>query len=208
MNIYLGLNNNDINWWTIIVPAIISGLITIGGMIYTNNQNQKRWENDGYLKRKIELEIRLKERVLAIRELLKDFNIDEIFKLNQKQNFINEDLQSLNEINEKYRKVLDKLCVLDYSHHFTRRLKLHEIYDINLLLEEFADYNTQAYTLKKDYQEFIDNYPWYKYKDCDQISLIETEDLNDDKLKKIIEIINNLIYSLDKFLDSIKRNKR
>lgn len=51
----------------ILVPALLTGLITFTAMRIADSRNKKRWLNDGHLKRKIELEIEIRKFLLGIK---------------------------------------------------------------------------------------------------------------------------------------------
>lgn len=51
----------------ILIPAMLTGLITFIAMRIADNRNKKRWLNDGHLKRKIELEIEIRKFLLGIK---------------------------------------------------------------------------------------------------------------------------------------------
>lgn len=54
----------------ILVPVCITGVITFLATRSIDNRNKKRWLNDGYLKRKIELEIQIRQVLLNIKREL------------------------------------------------------------------------------------------------------------------------------------------
>lgn len=66
----------------IVVPVFVTGLITFLVTRSVDDRNKKRWLNDGYLKRKIELEIQIRQVLLNIKRELDKLsaieNIDEI----------------------------------------------------------------------------------------------------------------------------------
>lgn len=51
----------------IVIPAFITGTITILVMIGIEHKNKKRWLNEGHLKRKVELEIQMRKFLLGIK---------------------------------------------------------------------------------------------------------------------------------------------
>lgn len=51
----------------ILIPAMLTGLITFIAMRIADNRNKKRWLNDGHLKRKTELEIEIRKFLLGIK---------------------------------------------------------------------------------------------------------------------------------------------
>lgn len=65
----------------IVVPVFVTGLITFLATRSVDNRNKKRWLNDGYLKRKIELEIQIRQVLLNVKRELDKLsaieNVDE-----------------------------------------------------------------------------------------------------------------------------------
>lgn len=51
----------------ILVPALLTGLITFTAMRIIDNKNKKRWLTDGHIKRKTELEIEIRKFMLGIK---------------------------------------------------------------------------------------------------------------------------------------------
>lgn len=51
----------------ILIPALITGVITFLAMRITDSRNKKRWLNDGHIKRKTELEIEIRKFLLGIK---------------------------------------------------------------------------------------------------------------------------------------------
>lgn len=51
----------------VLIPAFITGIITILVMMGIEHRNKKRWLNEGHLKRKIELEIQIRKFLLGIK---------------------------------------------------------------------------------------------------------------------------------------------
>ena len=65
----------------ILVPALLTGIITFMAMRIIDNKNKKRWLTDGHIKRKTELEIEIRKFMLGIKintsddfEVLADWN--------------------------------------------------------------------------------------------------------------------------------------
>lgn len=93
--------------------SIIGVLITIGAMFFINKENRKRWLNDGYLKRKIELEIEIRKFLLGIKGnafaeyyLLSDWYIDK--NKNDNKEFEHELIYKFNKSFEALYKYLKK----------------------------------------------------------------------------------------------------
>jgi hypothetical protein len=139
-----------------IIKVFIPVLITVGVMIFIDWQNKKRWLNEGYLKRKIDLELKIKEMLLRINLQLNKFpSIDELSIINNKTEFNTNDLKFLENLNTIF---MDKIepSIKDISSVscFVKK-DLKTEYDINLLLEEYKTFDLSVSTFQKYYNEFI-----------------------------------------------------
>lgn len=56
----------------VLIPALLTGLITFFAMRITDSRNKKRWLNDGHIKRKTELEIEIRKFLLGIKANVSD----------------------------------------------------------------------------------------------------------------------------------------
>ncbi len=88
-----------------VIEAILTGLITWAAMWFIDNQAKKRWTQEGYLKRKIELEIEIRKYLINIQNqyLLFEENEFESFKiLLEKDSFIEEDKDIIKKFNQRF----------------------------------------------------------------------------------------------------------
>lgn len=51
----------------VLIPALVTGIITFIAMRLIDNKNKKRWLNDGHMKRKTDLEIEIRKFLLSIK---------------------------------------------------------------------------------------------------------------------------------------------
>lgn len=56
----------------VLIPALLTGLITFFAMRITDSRNKKRWLNDGHIKRKTDLEIEIRKFLLGIKADVSD----------------------------------------------------------------------------------------------------------------------------------------
>lgn len=81
-----------------ILAAVLTGLITWAAMSFIDNQAKKRWMNEGYQKRRIELEIEIKRILSNIKDSINS-NVSVYFNMPEqtKQDYI-----KLNSLIEEY----------------------------------------------------------------------------------------------------------
>lgn len=59
----------------VLIPALLTGLITFVAMRIIDNKNKKRWLNDGHMKRKTDLEIEIRKFLLGIKSHTSEYEI-------------------------------------------------------------------------------------------------------------------------------------
>lgn len=135
-NIFIIAQNEPFKWSHVIVPAIITGLITFAAMKLIDNANKKRWLKDGYLKRKIELEMQLRKYLLEVHGYcLSELNMQDIQSLLGKK-LSGEDVDLILEFNKKFEKLFEYLSVVEsersssFQHSDTRIMTLITEYKI------------------------------------------------------------------------------
>lgn len=115
----------------VLVPALLTGLITFTAMRIADNRNKKRWLHDGHLKRKTELEIEIRKILLSIKstmsdkyEILGDWpeNQDEVDK--QLTYEFNESFEKLSKYIESKDKNEDFVLIDEYVYYAPRTGKL------------------------------------------------------------------------------------
>lgn len=142
----------------ILIPALITGLITFVAMRIIDNKNKKRWLNDGHLKRKIELEIEIRKFLLGIKaidsgeyEVLADW-------YNKKDD---EELDSdlLIDFNKSFEKLLEYLKAEgeENNHLYNKIFALMDEYEcyapkIKNLFSDFKAIYSKIFELKTIYE--------------------------------------------------------
>jgi hypothetical protein len=167
-------------------------LITVLAMWFIDSQNTKRWSNDGYLKRKIELEIEIRKILLNIKK-----QIDLLPKLNQFDYLINkkltlQDLELLNEINSN-------IGIIHWRLFEKNTKKLNKDYNIEPLIDEYIIfYKAKKQTLiefKDIYETFLNFNPIKnEYSDLQ----ILDEDLLNENLQEYLQTMYTTCYVLKK----------
>lgn len=56
----------------VLIPAMLTALVTFVAMKVTDGRNKKRWVNDGHMKRKVDLEIQIRKFLLGIKGNIPD----------------------------------------------------------------------------------------------------------------------------------------
>lgn len=96
-----------------VLGGLISGGITFGAMTTIDNENKKRWLKDGYLKRKIDLEMQLRKYLLEVHGYcLSELNTQGIQSLLGKK-LAEEDVSLILEFNKKFEKLFEYLSAVE-----------------------------------------------------------------------------------------------
>ena len=95
------INPQNTNWLTK-YQSLLGVLLTIGAMFFINHQNKNRWLKDGYLKRKVDLELEIRRYLLNIEGYcLSELKIEEVKNLLTKD-LSKDDLDFILEFNKNY----------------------------------------------------------------------------------------------------------
>lgn len=124
----------------VIIPVAL-GLITVVVMRSNDNRNKKRWLNEGYLKRKIELEIQIRQILLNIKRQLDKFP----------------DLKSLKEIKDNPENYLEELNEINAT-FFKIKKEIKDDYNLEPLLDEYLVFVKKRNLFdeyKKIHQDFM-----------------------------------------------------
>lgn len=113
----------------VIVPAFITGMITIMVMIGIEHKNKKRWLNEGHLKRKVELEIQIRKFLLGIKGNIPD----EYYALADREN---EETTSNADFNKDFETLLNYLKIEEEQ----RGPNIYEDKSIFALMDEYVCY--------------------------------------------------------------------
>lgn len=130
----------------LLISGLLTVVLTVFAMLWVDNRAKKRYLNEGYLKRKIELEIEIRKILLTIKRAIDELPPkNELHELIEKESFDNDD-----------RKILEKICRTFGTIKDT--LKKPE-YNIKTFLDEYFYFNkTNKNSLKlflKSYKEFF-----------------------------------------------------
>lgn len=132
----------------ILVPALLTGLITFIAMRIIDSKNRKRWLNDGHLKRKTELEINIRKFLLGIKGNVPE----EYYELADREN---EELDS--NIIEEFNKDFETL----YKYLKTQKQEEDsDIYNDNSIfafMDEYLCYVPKMQNLFDDFKAMCNN---------------------------------------------------
>lgn len=128
----------------ILIPALLTGLITFTAMRIIDNKNKKRWLNDGHLKRKTELEIEIRKFLLGIKaNALNDYK----FLANWYETRDNEEIDSriLYDFNKNFKNLVKYLSEEreENTYHYKK---------IFALLDEYECYSPKIKNLFNDFR--------------------------------------------------------
>lgn len=198
----------------ILTPALLTGTITFFAMRVADNKNKKRWLNAGYLKRKIELEIRIRQVLLNIKRELDLF--PDLNKMNEIKNNLNKDyLEELNKVNRTFseiKKQIKKSTNLGNMIILTDDLK--DEYLIEHLIDEYLIFSKNQKVFNnynKAYNDFLKT-PVHKTKiEKDELGNnttigISQKDLESNELTNLIENIYSFIAQTEKIIDALEKN--
>ena len=196
-----------------ILGAILTGLITWMALQYIDNQAKKRWMNEGYLKRKIELEIEIRKFLLNLNSyFLWQININEIRKLLNKS-LDNNDKDLIDNFNKHYEKLFKHL---DYEEK--NRISTTSADDIRIstLLNNYLAFNQINESLvQKFHTAYIDISELktiFKYNSSESPENILYGDVlqlaqeNPEHFKKMIESYITLISTTNDILKITEKN--
>lgn len=129
-----------------IISAVITGLITWWAMWFIDNQAKKRWLNEGYQRREVELNIEIRKILLNIKKETDEFpSKNEFYSLVGKESFDENDRKNLEQIFRTFGIIKDNL-------------KKPEC-DIKTIFDEYSYFNkTNENSLnlfKKYYKDFF-----------------------------------------------------
>lgn len=174
----------------VVIPVVL-GLLTVVVMRGNDSRNKKRWLNEGYLKRKIELEIEIRQILLNIKRQLD--NLPDTKTLKEIKNSLNETyLQELNEINKTFLKLKKEFKKDDYA--------------VEHLLDEYLVFVKKRNVFdeyKKSHQDFLTEEAYenteipISQEDVESDGYVKIESLIDtiysfkEQTEKIIRIIEN-----------------
>lgn|SRR5574344_1553738 len=193
--------NSSFKWSHVLIPAIVSGLLTWLAVWWTNKKNTERWLNEGFLKKKIELKLLLRKKLLAIKLLFdelpscEDLNsliIDDKFDVSQ--------LELLNKANSTFEEIKRKFK--DYHQNINGFLK--DDYDVNLLLEEYKIFDNYVEDFQEKYNKFNSTEPWSHPDGFSRPAYgILDEDLLDEGIRKVIRVLYETKFSLENLVKKI-----
>lgn len=201
----------------VLIPVFITGFITVVVMRANDNRNKKRWLNEGYLKRKVELEIELRKVLLNLKRKLDLF--PELKELEEIMESLDENyLIELNQINQTFWIVKKEITkYVDLGNMKIATENPNDDYDIESLIDEYLVFvkNKNIFNnYKKQYRAFMETPVSITKtkKDClgnDEEIGISVEDLNSEKVELIqskIEIIYIFKLQTEKLIDIIEKN--
>lgn|SRR5574344_62007 len=130
-----GSNQCYYNFLATIIQGFIAGGITFWAMKVIDRENKNRWELEGYIKRKIEIEICIRKELFLLKtysELLPTLNDLKIIEMMEIENI---DLALLTSLNAKMY-VINQLLEsnstqYNYKNSLPRQLEEYEIFDIS-----------------------------------------------------------------------------
>lgn len=141
------INSNQLNWlhtlssgfFGALLGGLISGGITFWAMKAVDNENKKRWLNNGYLKRKIELEVEIIKYIKYLQGIcLVNINFEDMKNFYASE-ITDKKIEKLKKFNEFYEHFIDILNFQEYyrtvQYKNIRLLTLfneYEFYDNNL----------------------------------------------------------------------------
>lgn len=147
------LNPPSTSW----LQIIVSGLIGIGIMLYKNKENKKRWLNEGALKRKNELEIGIRQKLLGIKSLFDWWDAESL--LTGSETLIN-NIENDNLDNERIRQVLqacDYIKTKSQEHIIfegkdQRTSRIKEEFNLKSLIDEYMLFDNEIKDLLNEYK--------------------------------------------------------
>lgn len=181
-----------------VIEAILTGLITWVAMWFIDNQAKKRWTQEGYLKRKIELEIEIRKILLQILEKINILPSTTELEPYKNKSINDSDWDFMNNLNGK----INDLCY-DYS-SFPNRINFDEIknmYKKTLeLTMEYSIFNKQV----ENYEQWLKSIH-IEHRIIKNFSRNDF-DVNKNKIREIIETCYNFRNNTDKLLEIINQN--
>lgn len=212
-NIFIIAQNESFNWWHVIVPAVITGLITFGAMKLIDNANKTRWLKDGYLKRKIDLEMQLRKYLLEVHGYcLSELNTQDIQSLLGKK-LAEEDVSLILEFNKKFEKLFEHLSAVEsersssFQHSDTRIMTLITEYKIfNPKCKNYFDIFAENLGIISDIKTL------YAHDDSSSTANkfypmnLDTIKQNVGRLEQMINCYVNFKNSIENILNCIEKN--
>lgn len=128
----------------ILIPALLTGLITFTAMRIIDNKNKKRWLNDGHLKRKTELEIEIRKFLLGIKaNTLNDYKL--LADWYETRDNEETDSRILYDFNKNFKNLVKYLSEEkeESNHHYKK---------IFALLDEYECYSPKIKKLFSDFR--------------------------------------------------------
>lgn len=129
----------------ILVPALLTGLITIITMKIIDSKNKKRWLNDGHIKRKVELEIEIRKYLLGVKANTNN-GYEELADW-----YENQDESDSLEI-QSFNKSFESLC----SYLSKEENDGHNYRKIFVLMDEYACYVPKINNIFEDFKRLHD----------------------------------------------------
>jgi len=149
-----------------LISGLLTVILTVFAMLWIDKRAAKRWMNEGYIKRKIELEIEIRKVLIEIKENIKKFpkikqeDIDKKEYYEEFQSNLYWAIKDYKEKDEHFEKLIllieeykcfdknfnytEKLKPIDCC--YTEEMKEGEIKNI-LLIDKYYDFNAKINTL-------------------------------------------------------------
>lgn len=145
----------------VLIPVVITGIITVIVMRANDNRNKKRWLNEGHLKRKVDLEIQIRKFLLGIKVNASD-EYEVLANLYSTKNRIElEDIDSRMIYN--FNKDFETLSAYLANEENERNSNIYEDKSIFALMDEYVCYAPKIQHLFDDFKSF-----------CAEISSLKT----------------------------------
>lgn len=151
----------------ILIPALITGVITFLAMRITDSRNKKRWLNDGHIKRKTELEIQIRKFLLGINGNISDDYEILVDLCSEKSDIEIEEIDS--KIIYDFNKDFETLSKYLEKEENERGSNIYDDKSIFTLMDEYACYVPKIQPLFDDFKAL-----------CNAISDLKTIYENDD----------------------------
>lgn len=197
-----------------IIGIVFSSFISIVVMFISNKWNERRWLNGSYIRRKAELEIDIRKRLLNIKKKFDMFpDIEVLHNICNKNdsNYLKE-MTKINSLFWEIKKDLKEYDKKDNNLYICKGLK--DEFNVEKLINEyiiFINLNRCIFT------EFIDFYN--QFYNTNEIVIMEnqlvqkefTERIFDNNIKEIkilLNIIINIKELIIKIIESIEKNFR
>ena len=194
-----------------LISGLLSVALTVIAMQHIDNQAKERWTQEGYLRRKIELEIEIRKVLLNIKKEISRLSENEEIKSFLENNILEDkDLELIDGIFKSIRKKIYNKVQINEQLTENRGLKIE--YNIEPLLNEYVCFDKN---IQKPVNEFINSYTniiqlikettfYYvdgNYFNVGNFSVGNTTEIKkilynftifQNNLSKILEIINNI----------------